>query len=65
MKPKMIQVPREYCGKWIAWNHERTKIVASGRTYRETREAAEKAGEPRPILTKAPEAAKRFVGGRS
>lgn len=56
-------VPLEYCGKWIAWSHDRTKIVASGRTYGETRKAAEAVGEPRAYLTKAPEAATRFVGG--
>jgi hypothetical protein len=54
MSIKRPPVPLEYCGKWIAWNHERTKIVASGYTYMETRQAAVRAGEPRAFLTKAP-----------
>jgi hypothetical protein len=57
-------VPFEYCGKWIAWSNDRTKIVASGRTFREARAAAKAAGEPKAYLTKAPEATTRFVGGR-
>ncbi len=56
-------VPAEYCGRWIARNHERTRIVASGITLTEARAAASHAGESRPFLTKAPEAHVRFVGG--
>jgi len=56
-------VPVEYCGRWIAWNHDRTRIVASGTTLTEARAAARQAGETRPFLTKAPEAHVRFVGG--
>lgn len=56
-------VPIEYCGKWIAWNHDRTKIVASGETLFEARDVAKKAGESRPYLTKAPHATIRFAGG--
>ena len=62
-KVRRDPVPLEYCGKWIAWSHDRTKIVASGHTYGETRKAAETVGEPRAYLTKAPAAATRFVGG--
>ncbi len=56
-------VPREFAGCWIAWNHEQTKIVASGRTLTEARQAAESAGESAPILAKAPRADVRFLGG--
>ncbi len=56
-------VPIEYCGKWIAWNHDQTKIVGSGHTLSEARDAALKAGESRPYLTKAPHATVRFAGG--
>ena len=55
--------PLEYCGRWIAWNHDRTRIVASGTTLTDARTAARQAGETRPFLTKAPEAHVRFVGG--
>ena len=56
-------VPLEYGGKWIAWDHDRTKIVGSGQTLFEARDAANKAGEARPFLTKAPHPTIRFAGG--
>lgn len=56
-------VPRKYCGMWIAWNHARTKIVASGKTLPETIAAAEQVGEAKAYFTKAPHATARFVGG--
>lgn len=57
-------VPREYAGKWIAWDHEMTRVVASGKTPREARDAAIKAGEARPILGKSPPADVRMIGVR-
>jgi hypothetical protein len=56
-------VPRKYAGQWIAWNRAQTAVVASGRTFDEARRAAEAAGEPNPILAKAPRANVRFLGG--
>ncbi len=56
-------VPREFAGQWIAWNRARTAIVASGRTLEDARCASEAAGEPEPILAKAPRANVRFLGG--
>jgi hypothetical protein len=56
-------VPKEFAGRWIAWNRARTAIIASGRTLDEARRAAESAGEPAPILAKAPRADVRFLGG--
>lgn len=47
-------VPLEYAGRWIAWDHDGMRIVATGRTFAEAREAAIKAGEPDPLLGKAP-----------
>ena len=67
MNPDILEraplVPIEYCGKWIAWNHDRTQIVGSGQTLMEARDAAKKVGEGRPFLTKAPHATSRFAGG--
>jgi hypothetical protein len=57
-------VPREYAGRWIAWDHEMTHIVGSGATPREARDAAIKAGEARPILGKSPPANVRMIGAR-
>ena len=56
-------VPIEYAGKWIAWDFDETKIIASGRSYKETLLAAEATGETRPILVKTPDARVRFIGG--
>ena len=61
--PEPPIVPRKYAGKWIAWNHGQTRIVASGRTYAEAYDAAVAAGETDPLLAKAPQAKVRFVGG--
>ena len=56
-------VPKRYAGLWVAWDQRQTKIVASGRTFAEARKRAVAAGEPDPVLAKAPKAGVRFVGG--
>ena len=56
------RVPRQYAGQWIAWNHEQSRIVASGPTLHSALEAAIASGESQPLLTKAPDARTRFVG---
>ena len=56
-------VPKHYAGQWIAWNRRHTKIIASGRTFAETRERAIAAGESDPWLAKVPKTDVRFVGG--
>ncbi|MBI3468601.1 MAG: hypothetical protein HY000_36830 [Planctomycetes bacterium] len=55
-------VPREYAGRWIAWSHDLSRIVATGTTYAEARQAADEAGEPQAYLTRAPEFDTSFVG---
>jgi hypothetical protein len=60
----MPRVPKEYAGKWIAWDSQRMRIVASGLTFAEVARAAETAGELNPIFAKAPRANVRFLGGR-
>lgn len=60
----MPRVPKEYSGKWIAWDFNRTRIVASGTSLEEAKQAAQAAGEIRPILAKVPRADVRFLGGR-
>lgn len=56
-------VPKAYAGQWIAWDPQQTKIVASARTWQEAKQAAIAAGEPHPLLAKAPRPTVRFVGG--
>lgn len=62
-KPLRPTIPPEFAGKWIAWNEQRQRIVASGKSYSEAREAAELAGEHNPLLQKVPPRDVRFVGG--
>jgi hypothetical protein len=61
-KAKSPAVPIEYAGKWIAWNHEMSQIVASARTFDEIVKAA--AGETKPVFAKVPKANVRFAGIR-
>ncbi|MCI0333299.1 MAG: DUF5678 domain-containing protein [Planctomycetes bacterium] len=57
-------VPIEYAGKWIAWDHSMTRIVASGTNPAEVLKAAKDAGEPDPVLGKSPPANVRMIGAR-
>ena len=57
------RVPRQYCGQWIAWNREQSRIVASGSTLQSALDAATALGELQPLLTKAPDARVQFVSG--
>jgi hypothetical protein len=57
-------VPKEYGGRWIAWNFEGTKILASEATMAEAKRAAEATGEARPVLAKVPRANVRQLGGK-
>ena len=65
-QPQLTQsprVPRQYGGQWITWNHMQLRIVASGPRLQSALEAAIASGESQPLLTKAPDARTRFVGG--
>jgi hypothetical protein len=55
-------VPIEFAGKWIAWDHEMTRIIASGDKPLEVLDAAKRHGEARPILGKSPHANIRSIG---
>ena len=54
-------IPAEYAGKWIAWNDDRTEILAHGGSLDEVRQQAVQRGCVRPILQKLPLGP--FVGG--
>ena len=56
-------VPAEFAGQWIAWNHDRSRIVGQGRTATEALQRASRAGEDRPLLEKVPPADAVFIGG--
>jgi hypothetical protein len=46
--------PQKYAGNWIAYNADKTKIIASGESLEAARNAANEAGEPNPIFCKVP-----------
>lgn len=52
-RPPTVDVGK-YGGKWIAWDHNNRKVVASGRTYLSAHTKAIKAGEENPVLQKVP-----------
>jgi hypothetical protein len=56
-------VGANYGGKWIAWNDEAVKIVASGDTLEAVRQQALDAGVKLPGLEFVPPADRAFVGG--
>jgi hypothetical protein len=57
-------VPIEYAGKWIAWDHDMSRIVAAGNSLAEVLQSAKKAGESDPVLDKVPPANTRLIGAR-
>ena len=57
-------VPIECAGKWIAWDHTMTAIIASANSLAEVMEAAKKVGELDPILDKVPPANVHLIGAR-
>ena len=50
----------EFSGQWLAWNQDRTEILAHGDDMAAVRERAIALGCPRPVLQKVPHAP--FVG---
>ncbi len=63
--PESPVVPVEYAGLWLAWDPTLTRIIASAKTLVGALEAAIAAGEPKPVLGKAPRADIWHVGPRS
>ena len=54
--------PVEYAGQWVAWNKQRTVIVAHGMNFTEVRAAAVTAGHPDAIFQSVRRPDERFVG---
>jgi hypothetical protein len=55
-------VPKEYGGKWIAWDPEGTRIIACGSTLSEAAEAARNTGCKSPRFEKVPRPDVRIIG---
>jgi hypothetical protein len=47
-------VPRELSGKWVAWDRDQTRIIGSGDTFEEAKEAAVAAGESAIFMARVP-----------
>jgi len=54
-------VPAELAGQWIAWNDDRSQVLAHGTDLSEVRRQAAEHGCACPVLQKVPRAP--FVGG--
>jgi hypothetical protein len=48
------RVPGELRGKWVAWDRNQTRIVASGDTFEEAKGAAGAAGESSVLMARVP-----------
>jgi hypothetical protein len=55
-------VPKEFGGKWIAWNSNATRIVASAETLEDCAASAANAGEANPQFEKVPRPDLRIIG---
>ncbi len=54
--------PVEYAGQWVAWNKQRTEIVAHGKHVAEVHDAAIAAGHPDAILQRVRQLGECFIG---
>ena len=56
-------VSEEHGGKWIAWNADASRIIASGADATQVKADAMAAGEQQPILEKVPPSDALLIGG--
>jgi hypothetical protein len=59
-RPK--SAPQEYAGQWVAWDRDRTAIVAHGNSLPEVHDAAEFSGHPDATFERVPKLNEVFVG---
>jgi hypothetical protein len=55
-------VPKEFGGKWIAWNRDTTRFIASADDLEAVARAAREAGEEHPSFEKVPPADTYIIG---
>lgn len=60
--PTPPHAPVEYAGQWVAWNKERTQIVAHGPKLPAVHQQALAAGHPEAILQHVRRPESRFIG---
>jgi hypothetical protein len=54
--------PVEFAGQWVAWNKQRTEIVAHGKAMAAVCQAAIAAGHPDSILQRVRDPNARYIG---
>jgi len=54
--------PPEFAGQWVAWDHERSRIVARGSTLQEIWQAAALAGVVDPVYERVRRADELVLG---
>jgi chitodextrinase len=54
--------PVKYAGQWVAWNRERTTIIAHGDDFRQVHQAALAAGHPHAIFQVVRHPGVAFIG---
>ena len=54
--------PPEYAGQWVAWDHERSRIVAHGTTLQEVWNAAAQTGVADPVYERVRRADELILG---
>jgi|GEM_PF-1510345 hypothetical protein len=57
-----LPAPIEYAGQWVAWNNERTEIVAHGKRLADVFDAAIASGHADAILQRVPQPGVTFIG---
>ena len=62
--PQPETVGIEYGDKWIAWDEANLKIIGSGNSYEEAKEAGQATGTPDPIIEYIPPTDGAFIGGQ-
>ena len=54
--------PAEFAGQWVAWNEDRSHVLAHGNDVAAVRTEAVQAGHKTPLMEKVPEV-RSFIGG--
>jgi hypothetical protein len=60
--PRPKTAPQEYAGQWVAWDKQRTVILAHGIHLRSVHDAAESLGHPDASFERVPRTDEIFVG---
>jgi hypothetical protein len=59
---RLRPAPVEYAGEWVAWNRERSRVIAHGKNVATVRAAAVAAGHANAVLQKVRRPDTFFIG---